>query len=388
MKIVLPHSMKINPVLIVFGSFFLLIIPFVIWANYAQIDQISRAQGVVIATAKTQSIQSANDGVIDTIFVKEGQKIKKGDKLITLENSQYKAGYEASESKVAALKASLSRLKSEVYGIEMEFDTLTKKYPEFIKIQKELFFKRQKALNDEVEVLNQSLKIAQEELNLNLPLVEHGDVGAIEILKLKRQISELQGQILNKKNKYFQDSQVDLTKAEEELSFKEQEMTDKLVSLERTIINSSMDAIVNNIVITTKGAKVRPGDVILELVPDGDELILEAKLPPSELSFVQPGQKAIVKLDAYDYSIFGTFEGIVKHISPDSLIEKTSQGEKYYFRVLISLGNTTILSKTGKSITLTTGMTGQVEIITRQRSVLNYLTKPIAKTLSESFTER
>jgi multidrug efflux pump subunit AcrA (membrane-fusion protein) len=358
------------------------------WANYAQIDQISRAQGVVIATAKTQSIQSANDGVIDTIFVKEGQKIKKGDILITLENSQYKAGYEASESKVAALKASLSRLRSEVYGVEMQFDTLTKKYPEFIKMQKELFFKRQKALNDEVEVLNQSLKIAQEELNLNLPLVEHGDVGAIEILKLKRQISELQGQILNKKNKYFQDSQVDLTKAEEELSFKEQEMADKLVSLERTIINSSMDAIVNNIVITTQGAKVRPGDVILELVPDGDELILEAKLPPSELSFVQSGQKAIVKLDAYDYSIFGTFEGVVKHISPDSLIEKTSQGEKYYFRVLISLGNTTILSKTGKSITLTTGMTGQVEIITRQRTVLSYLTKPITKTLSESFTER
>jgi HlyD family type I secretion membrane fusion protein len=149
-----------------------------------------------------------------------------------------------------------------------------------------------------------------------------------------------------------------------------------------------MDAIVKDILITTRGARVRAGDIIMALVPSGDKLLIEAKLPPSDISFVRVGQKVAVKLDAYDYAIYGIFDGKVVYISPDALMEKTQQGEKQYFRVRIALDNTELIAKNGKKIEATPGMTTQVDIVTGSRTVLQYLTKPITKTLSESFHER
>lgn len=384
----LPYRAHINPTWMIFGTLFLVLIPFFIWSSYANLDQISHAQGQVIAAAKTQEIQSAIDGVVEKIYVQEGQKVKKGDTLVVLEQSQAQVAYEDSKAKVAALQATLARLKAEVYEKPLVFPDSVKAYKEFVENQTALFHRRQRALNDDISALEESLSLAQEELALNLPLLKSGDIGATEIIRLKRQVAELKGKISNTRNKYFQDSQTDMTKAEEELSTKEQELADKTITLERTTITSPMDAIVNNIIITTQGARVRPGDVILELVPFGDELIIEAKLPPSDLSFVRPGQKASIKLDAYDYTIYGIFHGKVKYISPDTLVERTSDGEKYYFRVLITLGETEIIAKNGKKINLTPGMTTQVDIVTGSRSVLTYLTKPVIKTFSEAFTER
>lgn len=384
----LPYVTRLNPLWIVFGSLFVVIVPFLIWASYAQIDQISHAQGQVITSAKTQSIQSANDGVVDKIYVSEGQSVKKGDKLIVLEKSQAQASYDDSSAKVAALQAALVRLRAEVYGKTLVFSSEVQRYPDFVENQTALFHRRQQALNDEISALNESLKLAQDELNLNLPLLKSGDIGATEIIRLKRQIADLKGQISNKRNKYFQDSQAEMTKAEEELSTKEQELTDRSITLERTTIVSQMDAIVKNIIVTTQGARVRSGDVILELVPSGDQLIVEAKLSPSDISFIKKGQKAAVKLDAYDYSIYGIFHGTVKYISPDTLVEKTERGDKNYFRVLIALDQTQLVSKAGKKIEIAPGMSAEVDIITGSRSVLAYLTKPVTKTLSESFHER
>lgn len=384
----LPYITRLNPLWIIFGSLLLLIIPFFIWASNTNIDQISHAQGQVIASAKTQEIQSANDGVIEKIFVREGDHVKKGDRLIILEKSQAEASYEDGKAKVAALQAALIRLRAEVYGKPLAFSGLVQQYPEFMENQTELFHRRQQALNDEISALKESLKLAQDELNLNLPLLKNGDIGATEIIRLKRQISDLKGQISNKRNKYFQDSQADMTKAEEELATKEQELTDRTITFERTTINSTMDAIVKNILLTTQGARVRPGDVILELVPSGDELIIEAKLNPADISFIKKGQKAAVKLDAYDYSIYGIFSGKVKYISPDTLVEKTSEGDKHFFRVLITLNHSELRSKSGKTITMEPGMTAQIDIITGERTILSYLTKPITKTFTESFHER
>lgn len=384
----MPYEAHLNPSWMIFGTFLLVLIPFFVWASYAYLDQISHAQGQVIAAAKTQEIQSAIDGVVEKIFVHEGEQVKKGDTLVILEQSQAQAAYEDSKAKVAALKATLARLRAEVYEKSLVFPESVKSYKEFVENQAALFHRRQSALNDDISALNESLTLAKEELGLNLPLLKSGDIGATEIIRLKRQVSELKGKISNTRNKYFQESQTDMTKAEEELSTKEQELTDKTITLERTTITSPMNAIVNNIIMTTQGARVRPGDVILELVPFGDELIIEAKLPPADISFVRPGQKVAIKLDAYDYSIYGIFHGKVKYISPDTLMEKTSEGEKYYFRVLITLGQTEVIAKNGKKINLTPGMTTQVDIVTGSRTVLTYLTKPVIKTFSEAFHER
>ena len=387
MKVDLPYIIKINPLIVILGSLFVILIPFLTWASIAKLEQISRAKGIVIATAKKQEIQSANDGVIEEIFVVEGQSVKKDEVIAKLDQSQFQASYESIKSKVAALESTISRLKAEVFKKEMRFTPLSIEYPDFMSSQQELFKRRQEALNDEIGVLQNSLDLARDELNLNIPLVKTGDIGTIELIKLKRQVADLEGQIVNRKNKYFQESQAELTKYEEELSSQKQELADKTVTLGRAEIVSPMDAIVNNILITTKGAKVRAGDVIMQLVPV-DELVIEAKLSPSEISFVKVGQKASVKLDAYDFSIFGGFEGKVKHISSDTLVEKTNKGDEFFFRVLISIDGREMISKVGKKVIVTPGMTGQIDIITGERTVLTYLAKPVIKTLNEAFTER
>jgi len=381
-------SIFLNPLVIIFGTLFILIIPFFIWSKDAYLEQISHATGSVIASAKTQSIQTAIDGVITEVLVHEGQEVKKEQELVLLNKQQNQAAFEVINGKVAALKAALTRLKSEVYGVALKFPEELKDYPEFVTTQTELYHRRKKALNDDVTALSESLSLTQSELNLNLPLLKTGDIGATEIIKLKKQIADLKGQIASKNNKYFQDAQVELTKIEEDLSTKLQELEDKKVTLEHSVIYAPMDAIVKNILITTKGAKVRPGDVILELVPSSDKLIIEAKFQPKDLSFIQIGQKAAVKLDAYDYSIYGIFHGVVKYISPDALVEKTQKGDELYFRVQIELDTKELNAKNGKKIEISPGMTANIDIITGERTVFDYLAKPIVKTLSESFKER
>ena len=378
----------LNPLVIIFGTLFILLVPFLMWSKDAYLEQISHATGSVIASAKTQSIQTAIDGVITEVLVHEGEQVRKDQELVLLNKQQNQAAFEAINGKVAALKAALTRLKSEVYGVALKFPDELKDYSEFVSTQTELYHSRKKALNDDIFALNESLSLTQSELNLNLPLLKTGDIGATEIIKLKKQIADMKGQITNKQNRYFQEAQVELTKIEEDLSIKLQELEDKKVNLEHSVIYAPMDAIVKNIIITTKGAKVRPGDVILELVPSSDKLIVEAKFHPRDLSFIQIGQKAAVKLDAYDYSIYGIFHGIVKYISPDALIEKTQKGEEFYFRVQIELDTKELITKNGRKIEISPGMTANIDIVTGERTVFDYLTKPIFKTLSESFQER
>ena len=387
MKVDLPYTIKLNPLAVILGSFFILLIPFLLWSYFAKLEQISRANGQVIAVSKKQAIQSANDGVVKDIYVKEGQLVKKGEVIARLELSEFKADVEAIKANIAATEAHISRLKAEVFKKDLVFTPLSLEYPEFVSSQKELFKRKQDALNDEIKVLQSALKLARDELNLNLPLVEKGDIGATELIRLKRQVAELEGEIINKRNKYLQESQSELTKYEQELSTLKQEFTDKSVTLERAEIYAPVDAIVNNILITTKGAKLRAGDTLMELVPT-DDLVIEAKLKPSEISFIKIGQKALVKLDAYDFSLYGSFDGEVKHISSDTILEKTAKGDEYFFRVLVSLNGKEVLSRAGKKVTILPGMGGQIDIITGERTVLSYLAKPIIKTLDESFTER
>jgi len=382
------NSWFLNPIIIALGTLFIIVIPFIIWSKQASLEQIAHAKGNVIASAKTQSIQTAIDGVINKVLVKEGEKVKQGQELIVLDKIQTQAAYDASFAKVAALNATLARLKAEVYGIPLVFSEDVKQYPEFVTTQTALFQRRQKALNDEIGVHKESLALVQDELKLTTSLLKTGDIGTVEVNKLKRQIIDLKGQITNKQNKYFQDSQTDLTKTEEDLSTKLQELEDKKATLEHSSITAPIDAIVKNIVITTQGAKVKPGDVILELVPSNDKLIVEAKINPKELSFIKLGQRAAIKLDAYDYSIYGIFHGNVSYISPDALTEKTQKGEEFYFRVQVELDTKELVAKNGKKIEIAPGMTAEVDIVTGDRTVFDYFTKPIVKTIAESFKER
>ena len=375
-------------IVLVFG----IVTTLVVWAGVSSLDQIAHAQGQVIATSRTQVIQSANDGVIESLLVREGESVKKGQILARLDRSQAEAARRDSLGKVAALKATLIRLQAEVFNRPLNFPPDVRAHPAFVQNQTELFQRRQGAIRAEVAALEESLALVREELQLSENLLATGDVGKADVIRQQKQVADLKGQITNRRNKYFSDAQAEMTKAEEDLSTQAQALAERTTIFERTEITSPADGVVNSIQLTTPGAKVRPGEVIMELLPTGSALIIEAKLKPADIAFIRKDLPAAIKLDAFDYSVYGVLLGQVIYISPDALFEKTQYGEQAYYRIQIRIDTTALaarnLSQPGKPVVIQPGMTAMVDITTGSQSVLAYLTKPITKTFSESLTER
>lgn len=358
------------------------------WAAFSNIDQVTRAQARVIAAERTQVIQAPDAGVITKLHVREGDAVKTGQLLVTLEKERAQAGVDDSRAKVAALRITVARLQAEVYGKPLKFDSDLQAYGDYIRNQTDLYNRRQTAFNEDISSLQRILKIAERELEINSQLVTTGDVSVAEVLRLQRSAADINAQIANRRNKYFQDAQTEMTKAQEDLNTQQEMLRDRSQLLEHTELLAPTNGIVNNIRATTLGAVLRPGDTVLEISPTGGDLIAEAKVSPSDIAFVEVGQTAFVKLDAYDSSIFGALTGRVSYISPDSLTEETRQGTTSYYRVHVLVKEAEFKGKKGQEIQMRPGLTATVEIKARERTVLSYLTKPISKTLSNSMGER
>jgi len=359
-----------------------------VWAAFAEIDQTTRAQGQVIPVSRSQIIQSFDGGVLEELMVREGDKVEKGQLLARLDRTRMQSTFLETRAKAAALSGTVSRLRTEVYNVALVFDKLLNEYPEFKANQRYLLNKRQKAVNDDVNALKNQLELARSELAMTEPLLKTGDVSKVEVIKLQRQANDIQSQMINKQNKYFQDAQAELSKAEEELASVSQVLTQKQEQLDRIELRSPMSGTVKNVRITTLGGVIKPGEEVMQIIPSGDHLIIEDKVKPTDVAFLKPGLHAIIKIDAYDYSIYGTLNGKLTFISPDTINEDSKTGEQIYYRVQIQTDNTNFSSKSKEGIEIQPGMTSTVEIITGKHSVLSYLTKPITKTLSESMRER
>jgi membrane fusion protein, adhesin transport system len=360
----------------------------ILWAAWAEIDQITRASAQIIASARTQVVQAAEGGVLKKLLVKEGDVVTKGQLLGVLQRTRAQAAVNDSAAKVAALRITLARLSAEVYGQPLQFPPALLEYREYIQNQTALYNQRKLALNDEIAALTNSLRLANEELAMNQPLLQSGDVSRADVLRLQRQASDIQSQITNKRNKYLQDAQAEMSKAREELSSQSEALADRSQLLGNTELIAPADGIIKNIKISTLGGVLRPSEELLQIVPTGGHLIVEAKLKPAEVAFIRVGLPATIKLDAYDYSIFGSMRGIVSYVSPDTLTEDTKQGELVYYRVQIKITDREFKETAAQNIELRPGLTALVEIKTGTRSVLTYLTKPISKTLSQSMYER
>ncbi len=362
-------------------------ITLVVWSSMAKIDQVTRASGSVIASDRTQEIQALEGGIITTLTVKEGDNVKKGQLLVILEEERAKAAVDNSATKIAALQAKLSRLEAELFNRPLKFSPSLDAYPEYIANQTELYNRRRQAIEQDIRSLEAILRLAQQELNMNEPLLKYGDVSQADVIRLRRQVADIQSQIANKRNKYFEEAQNDLTKTQEELESEQEQMRDRTQVLQEKRLIAPTDGKVNNIKITTLGGVVKPGEVVMQILPTNSSLIVEVKVKPTDIADVSIGQKANIKLDAYDYSIYGTLDGIVTYISPDSLMQSTPRGEEPYYRVQIKIIGTEFKNSEQK-IQIKPGMTVNVDIKAKQRTVLSYLTKPITKTISESLGER
>lgn len=360
---------------------------FIVWANWADLDTLTRATGQVIVSSRNQVIQAPDGGVLESMLVKEGDTVKRGQVLFRFDQTRAGAGHRESLAKEAALRAAVARLHAEVFGKQPRFTGLSG-FPEVQANQQALFQRRQSAIQEEVAALEQSLALVKSELDMNLPLLQSGDVSRAEVLKLQRQVADIQGQITNRRNKYFQDAQAELAKAQEELEGVEQVIAQRREQLAYTEVRAPMDGVVRNVRLTTQGGVAKPGDEILQIVPLDDDLIVEAKVRPADIAFIKPGLPATVKLDAYDYSIYGSLTGTVSYISADTLSEDTRAGEMTYYRVQVKTRDRNLSSRKNETIDVQPGMTATVEIKTGRQTVLRYLTKPITKTLDESLSER
>ena len=367
-----------------------------IWAAIGKVDQVTRTQAVLITADRTQLIQSPDGGVLTELHVKEGQSVKAGQLLVTLQKDRAAAAVSDSSAKVAALRITLARLHAEVYGKPLKFSDELTHYTEYIRNQTDLYNKRQTAFKDDIRALENILALAEDELHINRQLEATGDVSRAEVLRLQRSVADIKAQLASKRNKYFQDAQTEMTKAQEDLSTQSEQLKDRTQVLEHTELIAPMDAVVNSIKVTTIGGVVKPGETVIELLPTGEDLIAEAKIPPADMAFVKLGQDASIKIDAYDSAIYGGLRGKVDYISADALFaEKASPGvpigpnnPPIYYIVRVRITGSEFHGEKAREIKMRPGLTASVEIKALERSVLSYLTKPITKTFDQALGER
>ncbi len=358
------------------------------WASVARIDQVTRAQGQVIATARTQEVQSPEGGRITQLRVKEGQHVQRGELLAVLEKERASAAVGDSANKIAALAITLARLQAEMTGKPLQFDASLHPYRHFIENQTELYQRRRQAIEMDISTLKQMRQLAQEELAMNQPLLAKGDVSRADIIRLQRQVTDFDAQIVNRQNRYLQETQTQMTEAQEKLSSEQEQLRDRSQTLKNTDLISPVNGIVKNIRMNTIGGVIKSGETLIEILPTDAEQVTEVKISPTDIAFIQLGQVANIKLDAYDYTIFGYLQGKVSYISPDTLIEETRNGRMPFYRVQVQVDDKQPRRGRSRDIQIVAGMTATVEIKVKNRTVLSYLTKPITKTLNESLGER
>ncbi|AAU27599.1 TPA: HlyD family type I secretion periplasmic adaptor subunit [Legionella pneumophila] len=374
------HSSKTFTHIILWTSLLFFIVA-IIWANYAILDEVTTGQGKVIPSSEVQVIQNLEGGIIQNIFVKEGQIVKKDQILMQIDNTRFMASYAEAEKKIDALEIEIIRLNAEISDTKPVFpDKFIKTYPHLVQDQLSLYESRMRELNQ----LKKSLELAQKELDLTRPLLKGGSVSEVEVIRLERSVSEIKGNI-----EKFKSEELDkLNKARTELfALIEANKADK-DRLTRTTVRSPVYGIVKQIKTTTIGGVVQPGSDLLEIVPLDDTLLIEAKIRPSDIGFIHPGQKAMVKITAYDFSIYGGLEGVVEHISADTIIdEKTDKKEESYYIVKVRTDKN-YLGTEKKPLPIIPGMQATVDILTGQKSVLQYLLKPIIKAKQSALRER
>lgn len=400
------------------------------WASFAEVDELSRAQGKVIPSGKTQIIQSAEPGVVDDILVREGEQVKAGQLLVKLDDTNTSASQGEVEAKVMALRAQVARLKAESQGEPGTFacpPEVLKDAPSVCdneaalqKARRANFEQSEQVLLARVEQRKQELNqaeadktrlsetaaLAQQKLDLIEPMAAKKLVSQTEYISAQQAVADSKGQLdstiqaiakgtaaLNEAQlqveqaelQFRQDALTDLTGKLAELASAEETLRGASDRVSRTDIRSPVDGIVNSLAVTTLGAFVNAGEKLLDIVPVEEKLLIEARLAPSDVAFVLPGQDANIKFTAYDFSIFGGLKGKVQNVSADSIVDPNTR-EAYYI-VLIET-DASSLSYRGRQLPILPGMVASVEILTGHKTVLQYLLKPINKTRDEAFHER
>lgn len=370
---------------------FALIVAFCVWAYYSTVEEVTRGQGSVIPSSREQIVQSLDPGTIAEMRVKEGDVVEKGQVLLKLDDTRSSAVLRESVAKVVNLEAMIARLRAEAYGVPLDF---AEHIPKELRLREAAAYQaRRRAVIDSVAGLRESKRNLDQEIAITAPMVAQGVMSEVELLRMKRESANLSLQISDKQNQYAADANNELVKMEAELAQARENMAMRTDPVARSEIRAPLRGIVKNIQINTVGGVVQAGQDILAIVPLDDKLLVEAYIRPQDVAFMRPGLDAVVKISAYDYAIYGGLNGKVTLISPDTLSNqkrvdelKLDQNQQYY-RILVETDGNAIKDKNGKPMEIIPGMVATVDVKTGEKTVFDYLVKPITR-LKQALRER
>lgn len=399
----------------------LLVITFFIWAYFTKIDQLVRGESKVIPSGQNQIVQNFEGGIITEILVEEGNLVKKGDILIKLKNKQYSSTYEKNILEIEALKAQKNRLYAEAHEEDFVFDKnndiYQKEYDLYksdlaqleskLQVLNDQIAQKQKEKNEirsEIRHLEQSFKLIREEQKVMDPLVKRGIVSKVEFLKLLREANSIKNELesvrlsLNRINSSVKEykSRYNEVKTEfknnalkeyNEITAKIKQSAKQNQGLEDQVLRTSVIAPVTGYIkkmyVNTIGGSVQPAMDLIEIVPKEKKLLVETKIKPEDIAFLHLEQRVTLKFTAYDFTIFGSLDGTIDKISPDSITDN----ENNTFYLVYIKTEKDYLGKEDKPLKIMPGMRGSADIITGKKSILDYILKPVIKTKEYAFTE-
>ncbi len=400
---------------------------FFFWASFAPLDEVTRGDGTVVPSTEIQKISSLEGGIVEEFFIKKGDEVKQGDILVRLSDIAASSDLGSNEARYLGLLATVSRLQAEVEGRLPEFpDEVMKGAPQSVTEEMNAYRANADQVNNQTSIMEQQksqrsqelnelqirasdvrgqLGLVQDEKNMVAPLVARGAAPQMEILQLDRQIKEKQTELngvlsaiprarsaINEANARIGEvKSAAKAQAQTELSAKLIEMNaikQGLAGLvdrkDRADIRSPVNGYIKDLKVYTVGGVVQPGQEFIEIVPKDDQLLIEARINPKDIAFLYPEQPAVVKITAYDFAIYGGLDGKVVSISPDAVTNE--EGDSFYQVQILTEENA--LKRRDEVLPIIPGMVASVDILTGEKTIMEYLLKPFIKTLNNSMNER
>lgn len=357
-----------------------------LWAWFFKLEEVSTGTGKVVPSLKEQTIQSLEGGILTKLSVREGEIVKQGQILAQLDPTRLESNVGESASLLMSSPATSARLRAEVNGTPISFPKEVLKDSKLVKEETALYHSRRANLDESMAGLRQALSLIEQELSMTEPLVAKGAASEVEVLRLKREANNLHNQMNDIRNQYDVKSREELSKANTDVETQQQVVRGKSDTLSRTVFKAPMRGIVKEIDVMTIGGVIPQNGKLMTIFPLDEQLLIEARILPRDIAFIHPGQEALVKITAYDYSIYGDLKAKVTVISPDTIRDEVKQ-DQFYYRVYIQTNTDKLTNKAGKQFSITLGMVATVDIKTGQKSVLDYLIKPFNKA-QEALRER
>jgi adhesin transport system membrane fusion protein len=365
-----------------------LMVLMLIWAAVSSVDEVTHAEGRVIPSAKMQVLQNMEGGIVQKINVKQGDLVQAGQVLMNLSSTQFGSEFEGRKQQVLSLMAKEARLLAEVEEKALVFSPeFTEMARQYVNIENAEFINRRMRLSADLAVLENQYRGALAEVEIIRRLVERGLEPQLELIRTQARVDEARTKIDAMRRQAKSEASGELAKVSLELQPMRKQLPALADKVERTYVKAPMKGVVNRVLVTTIGGVLRPGEPLMEIVPSDDVLVVEAQVRPQDIGFVKLGQSAQVKVTAYDYSIFGSMMGRVTQISADA-VSKEERGQTNYYYIARVETSTSVMNSLGKKLPIIPGMQAQVDIITGNKTVLNYLLKPLIGVKENAFRER